>query len=196
MGCLSAHFVFAGVDGGAGFAVGFAATFGFALVPVLFALGDGQFALDPAISEVKAGGDERMSLDLRLCHKPPDLVLVHQQLSCAGLVVVRYIAVRIGSDMQIEQEGLAVLDEAVRVLQVRFSFANGFDLGTAEGNAGLELLEQEVVVAGDPVMGGIALAGGHRIARLGLFLRSWGVTGYDSVAGLARHGGKSLKLSS
>ena len=50
----------------AGFAVGFAAALGFALVPVLFALGDGQFALDPAITKIKAGGDERRPFELRL----------------------------------------------------------------------------------------------------------------------------------
>ena len=38
---LASHAVFAGVDGGTGFAVGFAALLGLALVPVLLALGDG-----------------------------------------------------------------------------------------------------------------------------------------------------------
>jgi len=58
--------MFIGVDGGAGFAVGLAAALGFSLVPVLFTLGQGQFALDTPIAEVKPGGDERVSLDLRL----------------------------------------------------------------------------------------------------------------------------------
>jgi hypothetical protein len=62
----AAHAVFAGVDGGARFAVGFTAALGFALVPVLLALGDGQFAFDAPIAEVKAGGDERVPLHLRL----------------------------------------------------------------------------------------------------------------------------------
>jgi hypothetical protein len=53
--------------GRSGFLVSLAAAFGFALVPVLFALGDGQFALDAAVAEIKAGGDERKSLLLRLC---------------------------------------------------------------------------------------------------------------------------------
>src|SRR5580704_13716970 len=57
---------FAVGDGGAGFAVGFAAALGFAFVPILFALGDGQFALHATITKVKAGGDERMSFELRL----------------------------------------------------------------------------------------------------------------------------------
>jgi len=56
----------AGIDGGAGFAVGFASFFGLAFVPVLLAFGYGEFAFDAAALEVKAGGDERMSFDLRL----------------------------------------------------------------------------------------------------------------------------------
>ena len=52
--------------GGAGLAVGFAAALGFALVPVLLALGHGQLAFHPSIAEVKPRGDERMPLDLRL----------------------------------------------------------------------------------------------------------------------------------
>ena len=63
---LPPHAVLAGVDGGAGLAVGLAAALGLALVPVLFALGDGQFALHPPVAKVKPGGDERMALDLRL----------------------------------------------------------------------------------------------------------------------------------
>ncbi len=59
-------FVLVGFDGGGGFAVGFAAALGFALVPVLLAFGEGQLALHPPFAEVEAGGDERMSLDLRL----------------------------------------------------------------------------------------------------------------------------------
>ncbi len=58
--------VLAGVDGGAGLAVGLAAALGLALVPVLLALGQGQFALYPPVAEIKPGGDERVPLDLRL----------------------------------------------------------------------------------------------------------------------------------
>ena len=58
--------VFAGVDGGAGFAVGFAALFGLPLVPILLALGHGEFALYPSVAKIEAGGDERVALDLRL----------------------------------------------------------------------------------------------------------------------------------
>src|ERR1700751_3980742 len=103
---------------------------------------------------------------------------------------------RVRTDMQIQEKGLAILDEAVGVLQIRLSFANGFDFGSAQGYAGLEFFKQEVVVAGDAVVGGGALAESHRIARPSLFWRPGAIGRYDSVAGLACHRGKSLKLSS
>jgi hypothetical protein len=58
--------VFIGVNGRTGIAIGFAAALGFALVPILFALGQRKLALDSPISEVKPDRDERVPLDLRL----------------------------------------------------------------------------------------------------------------------------------
>ena len=63
---LAPHLVLTGVDGGAGIAVSLAALLSLALVPILLALGHSQFAFDPPVAEVKAGGDERVALDLRL----------------------------------------------------------------------------------------------------------------------------------
>ena len=60
------HLVFAGIYSGAGVAVGFAALFGLALVPVLLALGHGQLTFDPAIAKIEARGDERVAFNLRL----------------------------------------------------------------------------------------------------------------------------------
>jgi hypothetical protein len=59
-------FAFAVGYGRSCFAVGFAAAFSFALIPVLFSLGHGDFALDLPFTEIKASWDERMSFDLRL----------------------------------------------------------------------------------------------------------------------------------
>jgi hypothetical protein len=63
---LFAPAMLACIDGGSGVAVGFAALLGFALVPVLLALGQGKLAFHSAVTEVKPGGNERMTLDLRL----------------------------------------------------------------------------------------------------------------------------------
>ncbi len=80
--------------------------------------------------------------------------------------------------MHVQQKGFAVLDEAVGVLEIGLSFANRLDLGAAQGDAGLEFLQQKVVVAGGAVVGGIALAGGDRVARPGLFCGAGAVAGY------------------
>jgi hypothetical protein len=185
-----------GIDRRPGFLIRFAPLLGLALIPVLLALGNGKFAFDPAISEVKPGGNERMPLDLRLCHEPANFFLVHQQLTGAGFIVVREIAVGVRTDMQVEEKRLPVLDEAIGVLEIRFSFADRFDFSPAEGHACLEFFEQEIVVAGDAVVRSIALSRGDGVSRRSLFLRSGAVRRYDSVAALARHGGNSLRLSS
>ena len=67
--------------------------------------------------------------------------------------------------MHVEQKRLAVLDQAVGVLEVCLALADRLDLGAAQGHAGFEPLQQKVVVAGGAVLRGIAFAGGHRIAR-------------------------------
>jgi len=56
----------AGIYCGTSFAVGLAAPLRLPLVPVLLALGHGQFALHPPVAEVKPRRDERVALDLRL----------------------------------------------------------------------------------------------------------------------------------
>ena len=53
--------------------------------------------------------------------------------------------------MRVQQKGLAVLDQSVGVLEIGFALADGFDLGAAQGDAGLEFLQQEVVVAGGAI---------------------------------------------
>ena len=97
---------------------------------------------------------------------------MQQQLAGAGLVVVGDVAVGVRSDMKIEQKGFAVLDQAVGVFEVGFALADGFDLRPAQADAGLELLQQEVVMAGRAVVRRVALAAGDGIAWLGGLLRA------------------------
>jgi hypothetical protein len=66
----------------------------------------------------------------------------------------------------VEEEALAVLEETVGVLEIGFAFADGFDLGAAEGDAGLEAVREEVVKAGGAVEGGIAESRGYGVAIL------------------------------
>ena len=152
--------------GGFGFVVGFALAFGGALVPLLLAFGEGELAFDAAVAEVEADGDEGEALLPGGGFELADLVLVQQELAGAQRVVVHGVAVGERADVGVEEEALAVLEQAVGVLEVGFALADGFDLGAAEGDAGLELVGEEVVEAGGAVEGGVTLACGDGVAVL------------------------------
>src|ERR1700722_19318732 len=96
--------------------------------------------------------------------------------------------------MQIQEERLAILDESVGVPEVCLPLADGLHLGAAQRHAGFEFLEEKVIMAGSPVVRGVALAAGHRVARLGRLFRGRRVFGNDNVAALAGHGRASLSL--
>ena len=87
----------------------------------------------------------------------------------------------------VEQEGFAVLEQAVGVFEVGFAFADAFDLGAAEGDAGFELVGEEVVEAGRAVEGGVAAAGGYGVAVLGLGRGLWLRRGRGRVGERACH---------
>src|SRR5262249_26104125 len=86
----------------AGFAVGGFASLGLALIPKLFALGEGQFQLHSAVLEVHAGRDQGEALLLRLAHQPSQFLLMHQQLTGTEGGVVEYVAVLIRTDMAVQ----------------------------------------------------------------------------------------------
>ena len=71
--------------------------------------------------------------------------------------------------MYVEQKSLAVLDQAVGVFEVGLALADGFDFGSAQRDAGFDLFDEEVVVAGAAIVSGVALAAGDGVARLGSF---------------------------
>ena len=170
-------------DGGFGFLVAFAGAFGGALVPVLLAFGEGDFALDAAVLEIKFDGDECVAFLLRQTLEFFDLFFVEQEFAGAQGFVVHGVAVGERSDVGVEQEGLAILEEAVGVFEIGFAFADGLDLGTTEGDATLEAVGEEVVEAGGAVEGSIALAGGDGVAVFGLDCRLGGCGGGGRVGG-------------
>ena len=116
-----------------------------------------------------------------------DLAAMQQQLPGAQALVVHGVAVREGADVGVEEEGLAVLEQAVGVLEVGLAFADGLDLGAAQGDAALVAVAEEVVEAGRAVEGGVALPGGHGIAVLRLGGGFGGGRGGGRVGERTRH---------
>ncbi len=119
---------------------------------------------------------------------------MQQQFARAGGVVIGDISVRVRTDMDVEQKRLAILDEAVGILQVGLALADGLDLGAAQRNAGLKFFQQKVVVAGGAIMRGVPLAAGHGVARLRGLFGAGRIFGDNLMAGLARHREASSNL--
>ena len=77
------------------------------------------------------------------------------------------VAVGVRTNMRVEQEGFAILDQTIGVAQIGLAFADALDLGPAQGHSRLVAVEQKVVVTGSPVVGSVAGAGSDRVAWLG-----------------------------
>ena len=169
-------------DGGSSLAIGFAAAFSFALVPILFAFRDGKLAFDATLPEIKPCRNERMTLELRLSDEFADFLLVQEELSRPERIVVADVAVGIWPNMGIQQESLAIFDDSVGVFQVSLAFTDGFDFGAAERDSALVSVEEEIVMTGGAVDGRIAFPGSDWIARLLFYGRL-----ADRMCGLTRH---------
>ena len=174
-------------DGGLGFAVGLTLALGGALVVLLLAFGESDLALELAVAEVEPYRDEGESLLLGGGFELANLLLVQEKLAGAERLMVHAVAVAEGADVGVEQETLAILEQAVGVLEVGFALADGLDLSAAEGDAGLVFFGKEVVEAGRAVEGGIALAGRDGVAILLLHVRL-GLVGGSRDGHGARHG--------
>ena len=72
---------------------------------------------------------------------------------------------REGTDVRVKEVDFSVFYQTVGVFQVGFAFADGFDLSTAEGNAGLKTVGQEIIVAGSAILRGVPLSRRHGITR-------------------------------
>src|SRR5579863_7656192 len=119
---------------------------------------------------------------------------MHEELAGTGFVVIGNVSVRVRTDVYVEQEGLAVFDETISIFEVCLALANRLDFSTAQGDARFVFLQQKVMVAGGPVLSGVALAASHRIARARRLGRAGAIGIGDHVAALARHCYTSLNL--
>src|SRR6185295_2459550 len=134
-----------------------------ALVVQLLAAGQADLDLDPATLEVDLQRHDRQALLGRLAHDAGDLALVEQQLAVAlGLVIgVGAVAVRI--DVTAPEPRLAVTHGGVGILEVHLPVAQGFDLGPAQHKAGLESLEDLVLVSRASVRCDDSIFGRHPV---------------------------------
>jgi len=119
---------------------------------LLLTFGQSKFYLGKTpLGEIDAERDEREPLLLRLPEQLNDLLAVEEQFPRSEGVVIHDVAVAVGTDVAVVEEGLSALHTGVTVLEVHAAFSDGFDLGPLEHDARLELFFNEIVVVGLPI---------------------------------------------
>ena len=116
---------------------------------LLLAFGQPEFDLGQAsIGEIDAEWDDRKPLLLCLDEELIDLLAVEEQFPGAKRLVIREVAVAIGTDVAMVEKDLALSHAGVTILQVHAPLAQRFDLRALEHNARFELIFNEIVVEG------------------------------------------------
>jgi hypothetical protein len=130
-----------------------------AAIPLLFALGQRQFALGDAFTEVNSQGHERQTLGIQFSFQFVDLFLPEKQFSSSEGSVVVWPSGKIFADVEIHKPNLAAADYAVGVPQVRLALAERFNLGPKQHHARFQLLKKVIIVRSGAVLGHHQLCG-------------------------------------
>lgn len=119
-----------------------------ALVVFLFAPGQGQLDFGLAIFEIHPQRDEIVAHLVDLAIELFDLGLVQQQFALTTGLVIIVVGKGIGADVDVEHPDFIVDNASVAVFEVAAPISEGFDLGSPQHHAGLELILDVIVVPG------------------------------------------------
>src|SRR5580692_5491728 len=119
---------------------------GLPAVPLLFALGEGQFALGEAISKINPQGHKCQTLGIEFALQLVDLFLAEEQLSRSKRAVIKWAPGKIFADVEIHEPYLAAANHAVGVPEVRSTLAERFHLGAKQHHARFQLLKKVIIV--------------------------------------------------
>src|SRR6185312_2871070 len=117
-----------------------------ALVDAFLAAGQRDLGLHAAVLEVQAQGDQRQALLRYARGELLDLVLVRQQLAVARGLVVGAVALLVRLDRRTHEPQLAPALLRVGLAQRDLAGTQGLDLRPCQRDAGLEALEDVVLV--------------------------------------------------
>src|SRR5438552_2723606 len=122
-----------------------------ALVVLPLAPGEPDLELDPVARPVEAEWHEGQALLLDGDTEPDDLAFVQQQFPFTLCLVIATVTPLIGTDVDVDQEGFALTEAHIALAQVGAALAQRLDLGADQLNAGLDRLQDEIVMEGDAV---------------------------------------------
>src|SRR6266851_756785 len=130
----------------AGFRFSGSRALGFALIVQLLAARQGQLALDAPLFQVNLRRYQGQALFPRLALQLLDFTAVQQQLAPPRRLVVGAIAMGVLADVSVEQPRFIVVDRAVGFLELHLAGFGGLHFGSRQNHAGLEALQQEIIV--------------------------------------------------
>src|SRR5581483_2465847 len=136
------------------------------LVALLLAARDRQLDLHPPVLEIHPGRDDRHPLFAYRSVERVDLASVQEKLPRPRRLVVRAVPLRVDRDLEPVQPRLAVADVREGVRHSRAPDAQRLDLGAGQRDAGLDPLQELIVVTCSAVLGDRLL--GHRTSRVAL----------------------------
>ena len=140
-----------------------------AFVAMGFALGDGDFHLGQATSEINPQGDQGEAFLDDFTLQFFDFAAMGQKFAGSGGFMIDKVAVFVKGDGAADEEKFAVVDATISLFQIGPALAEAFDLGTGQGNSGFQLFEKMEIEAGLFVFDGGAVFIGTIRVFIGLF---------------------------
>jgi hypothetical protein len=128
--------------------------FFFQIVPFVdcrFTPADPDLYLDTTVFPIKSEGDQSLPLNCACRKELCYLRLVQQKLSRTLRFVLRMAGALVRLNIRIVEEDLPVLDPRKRVIQIRQAGSDRLDLGAAEFNSRLDLVEDLIVMKGSAI---------------------------------------------
>jgi len=118
----------------------------FPLVKELLSLCEGKIDLYPSVDKIELDRNQRVTPLFHFTDEASDLSFVKQEFPRPQRIVIQPVRLRIGTDMSIHEEDLALFDIPVAIPQVDLSLSKGLDLGPEQGDPGLDRLLDKVVM--------------------------------------------------
>src|SRR5260221_6987691 len=135
-------------------ALRFALGDGVALVLAGLTLAHAQLDLHPAVLEVEAQGDQRVTRLLLRFLQPIDLAAVEEQLAGAlGLVILQGPGRLVGRNLRVEEKQLPTFSYRIRIRQLDAALAQRLHFRAGERDAAFQLALDVVLEAGAAVLG-------------------------------------------
>lgn len=106
----------------------------------------GDLNFDEPVLHKQPEGDEGLAALLNCAEEFVDFAAVQEEFAFTARFMVLQVPEFVFPDVAVKEPDLPFLDTAKRFSDLGVAFADGFDLGTKEGNASLKAIAHKVIV--------------------------------------------------